>query len=62
MTMEQKLKYTFTPEERALLERRFAAYLDAVKLIAELHNIQGNITVSVDMAGFVGAEVHAPTG
>lgn len=53
-----KLKYTFTPEERALLERRFTPYLEAVKLLAELHGIQGNITVAPDMTGFV--EVESP--
>lgn len=59
--MEPKLKYTFTPEERALLGRRFAAYLEAVKLIAELHDVQGSISVSPDMTGLLEVDMPTPT-
>ncbi len=32
--------YRFTDEERALIDRRWRAYLSAVEVIGELHNLQ----------------------
>lgn len=54
-----ELKYRFTDEERALLRRRFEAYLAAAQLIAELHGLSGSLDIAPDLSGFVAdAPVH----
>lgn len=47
-----KLKYQFTPEEKAMLDRRFDDYMRCAAFLAELHGLSGNLNVAPDRSGF----------
>jgi hypothetical protein len=48
-----ELIYQFTEDERRVIAAAFNRYLQVVQVIAELHQIQGTISVASDLSGFV---------
>jgi hypothetical protein len=48
-----ELIYQFTPDERRVIAAAFNRYLEVVRVIAELHQIQGAVSVAPDLSGFV---------
>jgi hypothetical protein len=48
-----KLTYTFTPDERRVISKAFQQYLQVLQVIANLHNIQGSVTIAPDGSGLI---------
>jgi hypothetical protein len=48
-----ELVYQFTEDERRVVTAAFSRYLQVVQVIAELHQIQGAVSVAPDLSGFV---------
>jgi hypothetical protein len=45
--------YEFTPDEKRVITAAHARFEQSLSLVAELHNIKGNLTVADDFSGFV---------
>jgi hypothetical protein len=48
-----KLIYEFTPDERRVISQAFNQYLQVIQVIANLHSIQGTVTIAPDGSGFI---------
>jgi hypothetical protein len=55
-----KMVYEFTEAERRVIAQAQASYLQVVKVIAELHSLDGQLTVSPDLRGFISAVASPP--
>jgi hypothetical protein len=56
VTDDEKLLYKFTPEEQAIVVKRWSAYVQSLEVIAELHGLDAlglPLNVSLQKAGFV---------
>jgi|KBSMisStaDraftv2_1062788.scaffolds.fasta_scaffold376606_2 hypothetical protein len=52
--------YTFTPDERRVVIAAYDKYTQVLRVIADLHGLQGEAAVAQDLSGFVGPDLSGP--
>ena len=54
--MPHTLVLEFSPDERRVIQAAYAHYLNVVKVIADLHALEGRLAVSPDGRGLLRAD------
>ncbi len=47
------LLYEFTPDERRVITAAYERYLHVVQVIADLHGLEGQLSIAPDRRGFI---------
>jgi len=55
-----RILHTFTADERRVVIAANERYTQVLRVIAELHNLQGEAAVAQDLSGFMGPDLPAP--